>query len=54
MKQLYLADGYNSPLTLRETQSAIKFVKDAFQNELAKRLNLQRITAPLLLLKKAV
>lgn len=53
MKQLYLSDDYHSPLTLRETQFAIKFVKDAFQNELAKRLNLDRITAPLIVTKES-
>ena len=44
---LILPEEYNSPLDLRTTQEAIKFVKDTFQTELAKALNLYRVTAPL-------
>ncbi len=40
-------EGYRSALSLRETQKAIKFVKDAFQRELAAALSLERISAPL-------
>jgi len=39
-------------LTLRETEGAIKFIKDEFQRALAKELNLSRISAPLIVLKK--
>ncbi|MBR3289204.1 MAG: aspartate--ammonia ligase [Clostridia bacterium] len=42
-----LAEGYASPLTVRETQRAIKFIKDTFQKELSARLHLERISAPL-------
>jgi aspartate--ammonia ligase len=38
---------YKSDLDLYETQIAIKTVKDFFQNLLAKKLNLSRVTAPL-------
>ena len=38
---------YCSPLDLRKTQEAIKFVKDTFQVRLAKALNLHRVSAPL-------
>ena len=48
MEQLKLAEGYASALSLRDTQKAIKFVKDAFQTRLAAALNLERISAPLL------
>ncbi len=41
------AEGYTSALSLRETQKAIKFVKDTFQKELASALHLERISAPL-------
>ncbi|MCR5207545.1 MAG: aspartate--ammonia ligase [Eubacterium sp.] len=41
-------DGYKSKLTQRETQYAIKTVKDTFQQKLGKALNLDRITAPLM------
>lgn len=42
-----LPEKYESPLTLRETEKAIKKVKDCFQIELAKELQLQRVSAPL-------
>ena len=38
---------YKSILGLYDTQKAIKYVKDAFQNEFAKKLDLERVTAPL-------
>ena len=38
---------YVSKLNLLETESAIKFVKDEFEKELAKALNLTRVSAPL-------
>ena len=44
-------DGYKTKLTQRDTQRAIKVVKDTFQNSLAKALNLDRITAPLMVTK---
>lgn len=44
-------DGYKTPLSLRETQKAIKFVKDTFQKELSAALNLERISAPLFVRK---
>lgn len=37
---------YKSVLTAEETQVAIKFIKDKFQHNLARRLNLKRVTAP--------
>ena len=44
---LILPEGYRSLLTLRQTQIAIKKVKDFFQSNLAVELNLTRVTAPL-------
>lgn len=38
---------YKPTLTAEETQVAIKFIKDKFQHNLARRLNLKRVTAPL-------
>lgn len=38
---------YESKLSLIETQKGIKKIKDFFQTELAKELNLQRVSAPL-------
>ena len=39
---------YKSILNFKDTQIAIKEVKDYFQKELAKALNLMRVTAPLM------
>lgn len=44
---------YSSILNLMETQIAIKYVKDTFQKELVKQLNLLRVTAPLFVLKNS-
>ena len=44
---LLLPQGYKSPLSPRETERAIKFIKDTFQHEIIAALNLQRISAPL-------
>ncbi|MCR5462142.1 MAG: aspartate--ammonia ligase [bacterium] len=41
---------YESKLGLIETEIAIKFVKDTFERELAKALNLTRVSAPLFVL----
>lgn len=48
MYQLTIPEGYKSQLSLRETQRAIKLCKDVFERRLAKVLNLERITAPLM------
>jgi aspartate--ammonia ligase len=42
---------YQSILDLRETERAIKIIKDYFQTELAKALSLQRVSAPLFVKK---
>ncbi len=47
IKQCTIPDDYHSALNLHETQVAIKTVKDFFQNLLAQRLNLLRVSAPL-------
>ncbi len=51
MPNLILNGGYQSLLGLRETERAIKFIKDYFQDHLAEALNLQRVSAPLFLRK---
>ena len=43
----YIPQNYASKLSVKETQIAIKFVKDTFQKELAKALNLARVSSPL-------
>ena len=50
MKQIIIPEQYESALDLHETQVAIKTVKDFFQNLLAERLNLLRVSAPLFVL----
>ena len=47
MSQLVIPEGYKPLLNLKETQIAIKQVKDFFQRELAAELNLKRVSAPL-------
>jgi aspartate--ammonia ligase len=49
MPNLVLTDGYKPVLSVRETERAIKFIKDYFQEHLAAALNLQRVSAPLFL-----
>jgi len=48
---LIFPEDYKSALSLRDTQRAIKLTKDTFQNKLAAALNLDRITAPLMVTK---
>lgn len=47
MEHLIIPDGYRSPLTIRETEVAIKEIKDHFERALAKSLHLTRVSAPL-------
>ena len=50
-KSLILPEGYVSALTLRETQHAIKYIKDLFQQTLSFALTLDRVSAPLIVRK---
>ena len=47
-----IPENYKPSLDLRETESAIKFIKSNFQDRLAEELNLVRISAPILVLRK--
>lgn len=47
MKRLFLKEDYKPLLTQKETEVAIKFVRDNFEKELCKKLNLIRVSAPL-------
>ncbi len=47
MAELIIDKNYRSKLSLRETERAIKFIKDSFQVNLAAALRLQRVSAPL-------
>ena len=46
---LIIPENYEAALGIRETEVAIKKVKDFFQQALAANLNLARVTAPLFL-----
>ncbi|MBQ9941945.1 MAG: aspartate--ammonia ligase [Christensenellaceae bacterium] len=50
LKRLIVPEGYKPSLSVRETEHAIKKIKDRFEMELAAELNLYRISAPLYLL----
>ena len=43
----YQIEGYQSLLSVNDTQKAIKLVKDTFEKELSLALNLTRVSAPL-------
>ncbi|MDD4191595.1 MAG: aspartate--ammonia ligase [Mangrovibacterium sp.] len=49
--KLYFPKNYKSHLDLRETERAIKLVKDIFQQDLSSELKLSRVTAPLFVMK---
>lgn len=44
---LILPKEYDPRLTVRQTQEAIKYIRDTFQKEFGKEMNLERISAPL-------
>ena len=47
MEHLIIPRDYHSPLSIRETEVAIKEIKDHFERALAKSLHLTRVSAPL-------
>ena len=47
MGTIYIPEGYKSPQTIKETEKAIKEVKDYFERALSDALNLSRVSAPL-------
>ncbi len=53
MRNAVYPDKYSSSLTGRETQRAIKLIKDTFQVKLSSSLNLERVTAPLFVSSKS-
>lgn len=50
-KTLIIPSGYKTELDIRETEVAIKKLKDYFETRLAKELNLTRVSAPLFVRK---
>ncbi|MFR7442950.1 MAG: hypothetical protein ACLUUO_05055 [Sellimonas intestinalis] len=53
MEHLTIPEGYCPPLSIRETEVAIKEVKDHFERSLAKNLHLTRVSAPLLCVRES-
>ena len=49
--KLYFPENYKPKLDLKQTEKAIKFIKDFFQENLSAELRLRRVTAPLFVLK---
>ncbi|MEG0371394.1 MAG: aspartate--ammonia ligase, partial [Clostridium sp.] len=47
MKKVIVPKGYKSPLDIKETEIAIKYIKDYFEKTLAENLKLIRVSAPL-------
>lgn len=47
MYNLVIPSDYQSKMTIRETEKAIKFVKDSFQRNLIKNFGFERVSAPL-------
>ena len=52
MYSLVTPKGYESKLSVRETEKAIKFVKDAFQRNFVKNFGFERVSAPLFVKSK--
>ncbi|MGN0157740.1 MAG: aspartate--ammonia ligase [Brotaphodocola sp.] len=50
---LILPEGYDPHLTVRETQEAIKYIRDTFQKEFGREMHLERISAPLFVEKSS-
>ena len=50
---LILPEHYDARLSVRETQEAIKYIRDTFQKEFGKEMNLERISAPLFVEKSS-
>ncbi|MCI6514069.1 MAG: aspartate--ammonia ligase [Bulleidia sp.] len=48
-----IPDRYNPVLSVMETQQAIKYIRDTFQKEFGKEMNLLRISAPLFVTKSS-
>ena len=53
MSTLVFPRDYKSSLSQRDTQRAIKIIKDTFQKKLSEALNLDRITAPLMVTRES-
>ena len=50
---LIFPKNYDPKLDVRQTQEAIKYIRDTFQKEFGKEMNLERISAPLFVRKSS-
>lgn len=50
---LQIPENYDPVLSVKETQEAIKYIRDTFQREFGKEMNLLRISAPLFVTKSS-
>ena len=48
MSKLYIPENYTPNMNVRETEKAIKFVKDAFQRNFVRNFGFERISAPII------
>ncbi len=51
--KLIIPENYDPILDLRQTQEAIKYIRDTFQKEIGRALQLSRISAPLFVQKSS-
>lgn len=51
--ELILPEHYDPKLSIRQTQDAIKYIRDTFQKEMGREMNLERISAPLFVEKSS-
>ena len=49
--KLFIPDGYKPSLDLKQTEKAIKEIKDFFESSLSSQLKLRRVTAPLFVMR---
>jgi len=50
---LLIPENYDPVLDIRQTQEAIKYIRDTFQKEFGKEMNLERVSAPLFVPKSS-
>ena len=51
--ELFIPEHYDPRLDIRETQDAIKYIRDTFQKEMGREMHLERISAPLFVEKSS-
>ena len=51
MTELIIPKDYDPRLSIRETEAAIRYIRETFQDEFGKELNLQRMYAPMFVKK---